>query len=458
MGAVDVEMIEQRDAVGGHVRQGVRHIWNRPAVELRREHGIWPHALAVELARQPDVAVVETDHEQPLGHEGVDQSLSPRRVLRRVATHDEQCWISAVAIGGVLDLDTRRQLRARHEGECCRSATVRPMPRVVHAPGRVNLIGDHTDYVGGLVMPMAIDTGITITVEPGGDVVELHSSLDSQPCSFTLPFTGTPTTIEPAWARFVAAMARDIGATTGMTGTVDSTLPAGAGLSSSASLLCAVGLALGFDGTAHQLARTARTAEHAATGVPTGIMDQLCITSAVAGHAVLIDCRAESVEPVPVPAEAVVAVRFVEPRTLVGSGYADRVAECARVEAAIGPLREATVDDLAAFDDQLLVRRARHVITENERVRQVARAFRVGDLDAAGAVMNDGQTSLRDDYEISTPTIDAAVDAARAIPGVLGARLTGGGFGGSIVALAAPDTQFGADWTIVRPSGPARVL
>ncbi|MEO1056834.1 MAG: galactokinase family protein [Actinomycetota bacterium] len=332
------------------------------------------------------------------------------------------------------------------------------MPRVVHAPGRVNLIGDHTDYVGGLVMPMAIDTGITITVQPGGDVVELRSSLDPQPCSFDLPVRNDPATIEPAWARFVAAMARHMGATIGMTGTVDSTLPAGAGLSSSASLLCAVGLALGFDGTPHELATTARAAEHEATGVPTGIMDQLCIASAVEGHAVLIDCRAESVEPVPVPSEARIAVRFVEPRTLVGSGYADRVTECARAEADIGPLRDATVDDLAALDDPVLVRRSRHVITENERVRHVARAFRSGDLDAAGAVMNDGHTSLRDDYEISTPALDAAVDAARAIPGVFGARLTGGGFGGSIVALAAPGVRFGDEWTIVRPSGPARVL
>ncbi|MEM9517446.1 MAG: galactokinase family protein [Actinomycetota bacterium] len=332
------------------------------------------------------------------------------------------------------------------------------MPRVVHAPGRVNLIGDHTDYVGGLVMPMAIDTGITITVEPGGDTVELRSSLDPQPCSFTVPFNDDPATIEPAWARFVAAMAHRMGAGSGVTGTVDSTLPAGAGLSSSAALLCAVGLALGFDGTPHELAVTARAAEHQATGVPTGIMDQLCIASAVEGHAVLIDCRSESVEPVPVPGEAVIAVRFVEPRTLVGSGYADRVAECARVEGMIGALREASVDDLAALDDPLLVRRARHVITENERVRQVASAFRSGELATAGAVMNDGHTSLRDDYEISTPTIDAAIDAARAIPGVLGARLTGGGFGGSIVALATPGAQLGDGWSVVRPSGPARVL
>ena len=134
------------------------------------------------------------------------------------------------------------------------------MPRVVHAPGRVNLIGDHTDYVGGLVLPMAIDAGVTITTEPRATVVELRSRIDDVPCVFELPFTEDPARIDPPWARFVAAMAQQVDATVGMRGTVDSTLPAGAGLSSSAALLCAVGIALDFEGTAHDLATAARRA------------------------------------------------------------------------------------------------------------------------------------------------------------------------------------------------------
>ena len=332
------------------------------------------------------------------------------------------------------------------------------MPRVVHAPGRVNLIGDHTDYVGGLVLPMAIDAGVTITTEPRATVVELRSRIDDVPCVFELPFTEDPARIDPPWARFVAAMAQQVDATVGMRGTVDSTLPAGAGLSSSAALLCAVGIALDFEGTAHDLATAARRAEHAATGVPTGIMDQLCIASAVEGPAVLIDCRSEEVEPVLVPSDARIAVRLVEPRTLVGSGYAARVDECAQVEAQIGPLRDATLADVSSLTDEALHKRARHVVTENERVATAAAAFRSGDLRAVGAAMNDGHASLRDDFEISTPTIDAAIEATRSIEGVHGARMTGGGFGGAIVALTTPTTDLGDEWTVVHPSGPARVL
>ncbi|MEM8620471.1 MAG: galactokinase family protein [Actinomycetota bacterium] len=332
------------------------------------------------------------------------------------------------------------------------------MPRVVHAPGRVNLIGDHTDYVGGLVLPMTIDAGVTITTVSAEHAVELRSSLDDSPCAFELPFTKDPSRVEPPWARFVAAMAQQVDATTGVRGTVESTLPAGAGLSSSAALLCAVGLALGFESSAHDLAAAARRAEHAATGVPTGIMDQLCIASGVEGHAVLIDCRSEEVEPVPVPNDARIAVRFVEPRTLVGSGYADRVDECARVEAQIGPLRDAALADVSSLSDDVLRRRARHVVTENERVITAAAAFRAGDLRAVGETMNNGHASLRDDYEISTPTIDQAVEATRSAEGVYGVRMTGGGFGGSIVALTTPTTELGADWIVVRPSGPARAL
>jgi len=324
----------------------------------------------------------------------------------------------------------------------------------VRAPGRVNLIGDHTDYTGGLVFPMAIDRATTIEFEPVGHTVELSSDAAGGDVCIPLPVDGDPATVEPPWGRYVAAMASELGATSGLRGRITSDIPAGAGLSSSAALECAVALALGFDGTAVELAQAAQRAEHAATGVPTGIMDQLCISAATAGHAVLIDCHTLDVQYVPVPDDLDVVVQFVAHRTLVGSAYADRVAECARAEQALGPLRSASVDDVAdvaarAALDPMAVRRARHVVTENARVMAFAEAIAAGDHVDAGRLMTASHRSLRDDFDTSTPAMDAAVERAAATPGVFGARMTGGGFGGCIVAIAEPGTPTGG-WR-VRP-------
>ncbi len=216
-----------------------------------------------------------------------------------------------------------------------------------HAPGRVNLIGEHTDYTGGLAFPMAIDRGITLTAVRVPGSIQVTSADGPGRVAFDLPFDGDPSTVEPQWGSFIAGMARELGATTGFRGHLESSIPAGAGLSSSAALECAIGRALGFDGTPLELAQAARRAEHSATGVPTGIMDQYCIAAATAGHATLIDCHDLTVEQVPVPDDIEIVVRFIAHRTLLGSAYADRVAECARAEAEIGPLRTATLDDVA---------------------------------------------------------------------------------------------------------------
>jgi len=326
----------------------------------------------------------------------------------------------------------------------------------VHAPGRVNLIGEHTDDTGGLAVPMAIDRGITLTARPHAGMIELTSADEPGRLTLALPFEGDPSGVQPPWGSFVASMAQQLGASDGFSGTLESDIPAGAGLSSSAALECAIGRGLGFDGSALELAQTARRAEHAATGVPTGIMDQYCIAAATAGHATLIDCEELTVEHVPVPDEIDVVVRFIAHRTLLGSAYANRVAECARAESVIGPLRNATPDDVARIDDPIVRARARHVISENQRVRDFATALRAGDYITLGNLMIAGHASLRDDFATSTAQMDAAVDELNQRPGVFGARMTGGGFGGCLVALCEPGAI--SDGWVVRPSAGARVL
>lgn len=324
----------------------------------------------------------------------------------------------------------------------------------VRAPGRVNLIGDHTDYTGGLVLPMAIDRWTELDGTRGGAGVHLVSEEQVEPVDIPLPLSGSPADVRPAWGRYVAGIVAELGPTTGLDAHVTTTIPVGAGLSSSAALGIAVALGLGFDGPSTELAQMVRRSEHRATGVPTGIMDQLCIASAREGHATLIDCTSLEVTHVPVPENVRVVVRFVAHRTLDGSPYAERVSQCEAAERVIGPLARAGAGDVDRIEDPLLRRRARHVVGENERVRTFARALGAGDLPDAGALMVEGHRSLRDDYEVSTPAIDRIVDELIATDGVYGARLTGGGFGGCVVALCHPDVTIPGGWD-VRPVGGA---
>jgi len=312
---------------------------------------------------------------------------------------------------------------------------------VARAPGRVNLIGDHTDYTGGLVLPMTIDRWTVIEGSLSEGAITLTSADEPDPISITLP-VDNPAIVEPRWGRYVAGVAAELGtAAMPIDGHVTTTIPVGAGLSSSAALEVAAALALGFDGPAADLAQLARRAEHRASGVPCGIMDQLCIAAGVANHALLIDCHTLEIEAVPVPHNADVIVQFVAHRTLAGSEYAQRVSECELAERLIGPLRLATLALVATIGDPLIQRRARHVVSENQRVRDFAIALRTNDLATAGRLMIESHHSLRDNYETSTPAVDEAVRQMCATPGVYGARITGGGFGGCIVALAAPGTS-----------------
>ena len=322
----------------------------------------------------------------------------------------------------------------------------------VRVPGRVNLIGDHTDYTGGLVLPMAIDRWTVLEGRRGGSTVRLRSADEPEPVVLDLPLDVDPAAVTPSWGRFVAGVVAEMDAHVGFDGALTTTIPVGAGLSSSAALGVAVALGLGFDGPVTELASVVRRSEVRATGVPTGIMDQLCIASAIDGHATAIDCTTLDVTHVPLPGDVEVVVRFVAHRTLDGSGYTERVAQCRAAEDVIGPLAQAGPDDVARITDPLIARRARHVVTENARVRAFSAALEAGDLPAAGRVMAQSHASMRDDYEVSTPEVDRVVAELSALPGVHGVRLTGGGFGGCVVALCDPGTDVAGGW-VVRPVG-----
>ncbi|HUQ39094.1 MAG TPA: galactokinase [Acidimicrobiales bacterium] len=311
---------------------------------------------------------------------------------------------------------------------------------VAHAPGRVNLIGDHTDYTGGLVLPMAIDLGTTVRGERTGDTVVLRSADEAEVARVALDVAADESMrIAPSWARYVAGVVHETRPPVGFDGGVSTTLPIGAGLSSSAALEVAVALALGFEGTALELALACQRAEQVASGVPCGVMDQLASAGGVDGHALLIDCTSLTIEPVGLPdGVEVVVIHSGQERTLMGSAYAERRAACEAAAAVVGPLREATVDGLGVIVDEVTRARARHVVTENGRVRDFAAALVAGDHSAAGALMVASHASLRDDFEVSTPVLDALVDDLVATSGVHGARLTGAGFGGCVVALTDP--------------------
>jgi galactokinase len=333
----------------------------------------------------------------------------------------------------------------------------------VFAPGRVNLIGGHSDYTGGLVLPMAIDLGTTIVGRRGGDVITLRSATEPEPAVVPLD-VDEPGSLAPAWARYVAGVVVTTGLRVGFDGDVSTTLPVGTGLSSSAALEVAVALALGADdgGDADRprLAETLRRAEHLASGVPCGVMDQLASLCGVDGHAVLLDCHTMEVATVAVPDGAeVVVLDSGERRSLAAVPYAQRRDEtvaAAELLGGLGSPRTASTAEAEAIADPLLRRRARHIVTETQRVRALCEAFAAGDLPAAGAIMTESHASLRDDQEVTTEALDSLVARLVATPGVHGARLTGGGWGGCVVALCDRGALAGEGWH-VRPSAGARV-
>jgi galactokinase len=306
------------------------------------------------------------------------------------------------------------------------------------APGRVNLIGDHTDYNDGFVLPMAIDLECRVRGAPSARV-RIRSR--GETADLAADGSDEPSQVQPAWARYVAGVVRALAALgrepRGLDGDVESTVPAGSGLSSSAALEVALALALSETGglrlEPRELARACQHAEQAATGVPSGIMDQLSSVCGRAGHALLIDCRSLEIRYVRLPESlGVIVVHSGLPRELGGTAYADRRAECERdaTELGVASLRDATAEQAADRP------RARHVVSENARTLAAAEALAAGELATVGRLMDESHASLRDDFEVSTPELDLLTQCLRTA-GALGARLTGAGFGGCVVAVAA---------------------
>jgi galactokinase len=304
----------------------------------------------------------------------------------------------------------------------------------------VTIIGDHTDYNAGLSLPMAIElaTEVAFTPKPGSFLVGIDSD----------QFPGRPIEIMlgdaapvPAEAALAAGLLRLQPPPGGGAAQVTSTIPVGAGLSSSAAFSVALLLALGHDPDPLALARDCQEAERSA-GAHVGLLDPLAIAGAAAGHALRIDFDTLETQQVAVPeAAAFVIVHSEAPRLLTSTPYADRRAECERAAHMVGrPLGLCTLGDLSALHDPVLRRRARHVITECARVREAERLLARGNLTGLGAVMTEGHRSLAGDYRISVPAVDELVEHLLGQPGVFGARMSGGGFGGCVIALCDPDS------------------
>jgi galactokinase len=326
-----------------------------------------------------------------------------------------------------------------------------PPTFIVRAPGRVNLIGEHTDYNDGFVLPMAIDRAVWIALQARHDRRVLCHALDlDQTAEF--PLEGMRHTAA-GWVEYLKGVAwalQEAGfSLRGWQGVLAGDVPLAAGLSSSAALEMATARAFGavsnLPWEAARMAKLGQRAENEWVGVNCGIMDQMISAAGVAGHALLIDCRSLETQPVPLPPDTVVVVLDTATRRgLVDSAYNERRAQCEDVARFFGvpALRDVSLDQFRARAkelDDLPRRRARHVITENARTLQAAEAMRRGDAVEMGQLMDASHASMRDDFEISSDELNAMVTCARRERACYGARMTGGGFGGCAVALVRAD-------------------
>ena len=316
---------------------------------------------------------------------------------------------------------------------------------LVRAPGRVNLIGEHTDYNEGFVLPMAIDREVRMAVRPRNDGRVVVHALD---VGETSEFELAAFERGQGWAEYLKGVAwalHDEGfQIAGFDATMSGNVPRGSGLSSSAALELATARAFfsvsEFEWDPVRMARACQRAENEWLGVKSGIMDQLASALGQEGHALLIDCRSLQTTVVPLPpGVALLILDTATRRGLVSSAYNERREQCeaAARQLGVASLREVSLEQLK-FDPPLeavLLKRARHVVSENARTRDAAAAMRAGDTELLGRLMNESHGSLRDDFEVSSPALDAIAGCARSRPGCFGARLTGAGFAGCAVAL-----------------------
>ncbi len=342
----------------------------------------------------------------------------------------------------------REEFKRRYDGE----------PIIVRAPGRVNLIGEHTDYNDGFVLPIAIDHDVRFAVAQRHDrMVRLYSVNFDQEVTFDLDRIERDDSV--FWNNYVRGMAKELlqfGCLLyGMDGVVEGNVPVASGLSSSAAMEIAAAMAFCTVSKAvveaREMAILAQSAENNFMGVHVGIMDQFVSRLGHAGHALFIDCRSLEFELVPVNTEeyCFVVTNSLQSRELAASAYNKRREQCEAAVAVfrkhmphVRALRDVTMADLQQYGDEMdpyVCRRANHVISENARTLQAVNALKAKDLKAFGELMNDSHDSLRDDYQVSSPALDALVYAARDVEGCLGSRLTGAGFGGCTVSLVHRD-------------------
>ena len=330
----------------------------------------------------------------------------------------------------------------------------RTQPRLFRAPGRVNLIGEHTDYNDGFVLPMAIDRETIVAAAARDDrLLRVRSSFLAEPVEIDLDRPGSPR--RGVWFDYVEGVARALitrgKLLRGADLLIESNVPIGAGLSSSAALEVSIGLALlGVSDQALDplsLALAGRDAEHAYVGTMCGIMDQYAATLGQANRALLIDCRSLESRQIPLnlPDTAIVVCDTHVKHNLASSEYNIRRAQCEEgvrllrpVLPGIAALRDVNILQFESHQDVLpkkIRQRCRHIITENARTLSAAEALEAGDLKKMGSLMAESHTSLRDDYEVSCRELDLMVEIARSLRCVFGARMTGGGFGGCTVNL-----------------------
>lgn len=351
------------------------------------------------------------------------------------------------------------QARFPHSGE----------PQTVWAPGRVNLLGEHTDYNAGFVFPMAIDAGICVVgAFNGTQRVNLYSLDFNAANSFELEnIVHSETEKWSNYVRGVCDQFQKLGLSLkGMDLAIQGNVPQGAGLSSSAALEVAIALLLtnlhGWNLDRVELVKLAQRAENQFVGVASGIMDQFASMMGQKDHALFLDCRSLDYELIPTPFEqegyAVVVVNSGVKRGLVSSEYNARREQCEQAVELLKPklpqikaLRDVTIGHLHLVNElpSQVAMRARHVVTENDRVLKGIRALKAGDLKTFGELLNASHVSLRDDFAVSCPELDLLVELALKVPGVLGSRMTGAGFGGCTVSLV-PQTSLPLFETTIR--------